>query len=64
MKVKIFQTNTTESRMPQLELKINEWLENEKPKIIQILQTDTRASTGMRVSDYYLTITFLYDQEG
>jgi hypothetical protein len=58
MKVKIFETTLSKRKANSLEETINEWLELEKPKIIQVLQTDTRSS---KQSDFYLTITFLYE---
>ncbi len=63
MKIKIFQTGYGHKTAEGMEARINEWLENEKPKIIQVLQSDTRAPKpgGVGVSDYYLTITFLYE---
>jgi hypothetical protein len=63
MKIKIFETNFDNRRAKTLEESINEWLELEKPKVIQVLQTDTRSPKpgGVGISDFYLTITFLYD---
>jgi hypothetical protein len=62
MKVKIFETNYGNRSAKSLEVSINEWLESEKPSIIQVLQSDTRgAKPSGGLSDFYLTITFLYD---
>jgi len=62
MKIKIFETTLDTRRANHLEERINEWLELEKPKVIQVLQSDTRQpKPGGGTSDFYLTITFLYD---
>jgi hypothetical protein len=62
MKVKIFETTLSDRKAKYIEEIINEWLENEKPSIIQVLQTDTRGpKPGGGISDFYLTITFLYE---
>ena len=62
MKVKIFQTRSQpSSNREQLETEINEWLEKEKPDVINILQSDTRSAfENGGHSRIYLTITFLY----
>ena len=62
MKVKIFETTLSNRRAKNVEDSINEWLENEKPKIIQVLQSDSRGQKPHGgTSDFYLTFTFLYE---
>ena len=62
MKLKIFETKIPLTNSKQLESQINDWLDLEKPKIVQVLQTDSRNfNIGTNVKHYFLTITFLYE---
>ena len=62
MKLKIFETKYPITNSKQLESQINDWLDLEKPKIVQVLQTDSRNSNVSTTNKYnFLTITFLYE---
>ena len=62
MKLKIFETKYPLTNSKELESQINDWLDLEKPKIVQVLQTDSRNSNiGTTVKHNFLTITFLYE---
>ncbi len=64
MKIKIFETKYSIRNAKYLEEEINEWLELEKPNIVQVLQTDTRSpKPGGGNSDFFLTITFLFESK-
>ncbi len=62
MKLKIFETKYPLTKSKELESQINDWLDLEKPKVVQVLQTDSRNSdNGTAVKYNFLTITFLYE---